>query len=362
MKRVLLLFFLFIFLAIFLAPFTSLVLSGSLRDHTYRELIMHVIAVQETRGLSSKSDIAKKLFYYTAKNTLLNPGDVLPYEEKDLGYLINGLVFCDYQADILANLCAQRGIPARYCMLKDKTGVSPHTLTEIFLDGKWRVFDPAQICYYSTATGELATLQDLSQNPDLIFQHKRMQKIKEDSSDTYASLVSVYKKMFPLPQPPQRSSSKIKRISVFDRIGFIYYALGGENFLRTYQDLYLKIRTKNMTPQQKIYYLARNYQLVQRLAEATAAYHSLIRDYPDSSYFNRAVIFLSFIYSDQKKDYRHAIKTLSLLLKEPRNTPYQKYAWYYIGKSYMSLGRNAEAKAYLEKSGLFDQIDPSLAN
>ncbi len=361
MRRLLLCILIISAVPFLLSPFISLILTNSLRDHTYRKIIMHVIALKETKGLKSDIEIAKRLFYFTSENTLLNPGGLLPYNDKALGYLINGLVYCDYAAEILAVLCAHKGIPARYCMLKDKDGVSPHTVVEILLEGKWRVFDPAEICYYTTASGELATLQDLSKNPDLVLGHRRMQKIKEASADEYKGKSDWYKRMLPVIVQPQRSKSKIKRITPFDRVGFLYYAVFGEKFLRIYQDLYLKIKTRGMEEREKLYYIARDYHLVHRTEEAIRGYNDFIRTYAEGLYSNRAVLFLALVYMEQKKDYLKAIEVLQLLVDKPETT-YEKYALYYIGKCYQALNRTQEAQKYFYQSGLFIKLDPSLAN
>ncbi|MFH0935364.1 MAG: tetratricopeptide repeat protein [Candidatus Omnitrophota bacterium] len=362
MKKILIILFLLPLLAFGLSPFLSLILSSPLRDHNYREIIKYVIASEEARGLQSDSEIAKQLFYYAAKNTLMNPGNLTPYDDKDLGYLINGLVYCDYLSDILATLCAQKGIPARYCMLKDKDGVSPHTLTEILLDGKWRVFDAGEFCYYATRGGDLATLEDLSADPQLVFEHKRMQKIREVSLADYNAMRDNYARMFPLPSQPQRSSSKIKRITPFDRVGYFYYDLFGKRFLRAYQDAYLAIKTKSMGEMQRLYYIARSYHLTHRTEEAVAAYNNLIERYPDSDYSNRALLFLAVLYMDQKKDYLRAIQSLDTLVNKPENV-YKKYAFYYLGVCWRELKEETLAEECFDKGGLiFVKLDPALAN
>lgn len=287
---------------------------------------MHVIASHETKSIKSSIDCARKLLFYTTKYTLLNPGDIVSYDGKALDYLVNGLVYCDYQADILATLSAHQGIQARYCMLMDKDGVSPHTVAEISVDGKWGVFDVAENCYYTNISGTPASIQDLSDNPNLIFGNRRWQEIRKQSEEWFNDKVTYFKRMFPLMMPPERSSSKIKRITIFDRIGFIYYAALGNVFLRPYQDYYLKIKTKNMDGLEKLYYYARNYQLVYRSDDSIGAYNKLIKAYQGTPYFNKSVIFLAFVYMDQKKDYSAAIKTLSLLVDGPpgpiETTPY----------------------------------------
>ena len=361
MKKIISFFAFFVLVSFLLSPFISLILPDSLRDHTYREIIMHVVASEETRGLKSEAEIAKKLFFYTAKNTLVNPGGLVPYEDKALGYLINGLVYCDYASDILAVLCAHKGIPARYCMLKDKNDISPHTIVEIFLNGKWRVFDPTEVCYYTNKSGELATIEDLSHDPALIFANKRMQKIKETSPAAYVEMVENYKKIFPLPFPPQRSSSKIKRITLPDRVGFFYYFLFGNNFLKFYQNIYLKIKTRDMDKKECIYYVSRNFHLVHRSKKAIQGYSEFIKSYPEDANSDKVILFLALIYMDQKRDYLKAPNVLATLASKPGNI-YQRYALYYIGKCLEFLNKKEQAQEYFNKSGMFIRLDPSLAN
>lgn len=393
MKKVFIFFAIFLLLCFLSSPFVSLILPVSLRDHTYREIIMHVIAKEHTRSARKSEDIARKLFYFSSQHTFQNPGNLRPYDDKAPGYLINGAVYCDYAADILAALCAQRGIPARYCMLMNKDGVSPHTVAEIFLDGAWRVFDPAEIYYYTRADAKLAALDDLSNDPGLIFKHKRMLKIKELRPREYADKCAWYKSIFPVPQAPQRSKSKTKRISVFDRVGFLYYDIFGKNFLRAYQDAYLKCRggfsrpaprgeggispefpvrlagqTRPYSPEgteadkaQALYYTARSYQLTKRTDEAIRAYDQLLRLAPDAELADKARIFYSFIYMDDRADYPRAINILSALVDQPQNI-YAKYALYYTGACYKKMGDSFKAREYFDASGIAVYLDPELAN
>jgi hypothetical protein len=347
--------------AFLLAPFTSLILPSRLRDHTYQQIMLHIIAVRETAAAKSPVDSAKALFFYTAHNALINPGDLKPYKAKALGFLIDGRVYCDYASEILANLCAGAGIHARYCMLKDAFGVSPHTVTEVLLGGKWRVFDPTEFCYYVAASGKLATLEELSANPDLIFRHRRMLAIQQRDPAAYEASVNNYRRMFPLPAEPQRSSSKLKRTSPFDRVGFVYFALFRGGFVRVYQDLYLWIKTMPLPAEDKIYYRARNYHLVQRSDRAISAYKELLKLYPDGKYAERSALFLSFVYAEQKQDLNSAIEAL-LPLAAKKESLYRKYALYYLGQYCRALGRSEEAQEYLRSSGAAESLDPALAN
>ena len=67
------------------SPLLSLVFPERLRDHTYREIIMHVVSVRQTRGINSPLERARKLFYFSNKYTIQNPGDLTPYDDKALG-------------------------------------------------------------------------------------------------------------------------------------------------------------------------------------------------------------------------------------------------------------------------------------
>ena len=343
------------------SPFLSLILPVSLRDHTYRETLMHIVAARQTCHIKSPLERARKLFYFCFKNTIQNPGDLSPYDDKALGYLINGAVYCDYVADILATLCAHSGMPARYCMLMDLDGVSPHTVTEVLIDKRWRIFDAAEGYYYTLGNGGIATLEDLSDNPTLIFQSKRLLKIKELRPSEYAAKCAWYAKIFPVPHAPQRSKSKTNRVTIFDRVGILYYEIFGMNFLRPYQDAYLSLKTRDMEPVEALYYMARNYQLAGRQVEAIAQYDEFTRSFAGLKGKEKALIFLSFINSDELGDFRNAIAILSSLAGEPNNI-YAKYALYYTGACYQALGESARAREYFDKSGAAVYLDPELCN
>jgi len=361
MKRTAIFLVVFLLLCFLSSPYLSLVCSERLRDHTYREILMHVVAVRKTRGINSPLERARKLFYFCFKNNIQNPGDLAPYDDKALGYLINGAVYCDYVADILAVLCAHSQMPARYCMLMDKDGVSPHTVTEALIDKKWRIFDAADGYYYTLGNGELAALEDLSRNPDLIFQSKRLLKIKEKDPSAYSAKCAWYANIFPVPHAPQRSKSKTKRITIFDRVGILYYDIFGMKFLRPYQDAYLSLKTRDMEPVEALYYLARNYQLTGRLDEAIVLYNEFLRSFAGLKGREKALIFLSFIYMDELGDLGKAIVTLSPLAVDPRNI-YAKYALYYTGACYQALGDSVKAQEYFDNSGIAVYLDPELAN
>jgi len=144
-------------------------------------------------------------------------------------------------------------------------------------------------------------------------------------------------------------------------MGFVYYGIFKDMFLRPYQDRYLKIRTKNMKDIERLYYKARNYQLAYRSDEAISAYKDLIRLYPDNPYFKKSVIFLAFVYMDRRKDYPRAIKTLSILISGS-GSPYEKYALYYTGKCYRLLGQERLGQEYIDRSRMFAMLEPAFAN
>ena len=342
------------------SPILSLFLSEPLRDHTYRQIAMHIVALKETKGLNDSESISKRLFHYVVRNTIVNPGNLVPYEDKALGYLVNGYEFCDYDAEILAALCAEKGLNARYCMLMDGNGVSPHTIVEVEIGGKWRVFDPTEGNYYTNSQGQLATLEELSDNPSIIFNHKRFICLKNNFPDRYNSLINTYKSIFPFREKPQRSSSKVKKIMPPDRLAYFYYSIFKGLFLFPYQELYLKKKTAGMQDEDRLYYIARNYHLVHRTDDAIRFYGKLLIVYPRGKYFERANFYLGLLYLDQREDYINAIKMFSKLNED--GNILQNYALYYTGKCYESLGDKDKADYYIEKSGLFCQIYQGLAN
>ena len=69
---------------------------------------------------------------------------------------------CGFRASVLTNILKDLGFDAR------AWGLNGHVVSEVFTDGKWKMLDAAYGVYYFNERGEIASYEELCQNPKLI--------------------------------------------------------------------------------------------------------------------------------------------------------------------------------------------------
>ena len=321
-----------IFILLAISPFISLLLPEKLTDHMYRQLTDRVIAERETAGLKSDEEIILKLLSYTHNHIFL-PKEAFPYSGKPLDYLVNGKGWCDYEAKVLNVLLSKKNIKTRYAMLMDKTGISRHTVSEVYFHNRWAVFDPLENTYFKLADGEYATLDDLSRDPQIILNHNKLRELEKTNKDEYETQKAWYESMFPMPMPPRRSGIFTNRVNIFDRVFDLYTYLFGKSFTYSYQDAYLKRKLASFKKEDyRLFFAAKNYKFYGRRDLAINAYKKLTSDFPDSEYFDDSLFFLALLYIDIDKNYAAAISTLNNLLTKYPNNEWSNIAADLVGK------------------------------
>lgn len=73
---------------------------------------------------------------------------------------------CDQQAHVLAVLYWSAGYPTRLRMLRNDQGISPHTLTEVRVRGRWVMVDPSFRILFRDVQGYLMTVEELAKFPE----------------------------------------------------------------------------------------------------------------------------------------------------------------------------------------------------
>jgi hypothetical protein len=79
-----------------------------------------------------------------------------------------GFGICDDQAEALYHLWTAMGYEARLW------GLSGHVVPEVFADGKWQLLDPDFGTYYLNDSGEIASIEEISRDPTLIYNPRSM--------------------------------------------------------------------------------------------------------------------------------------------------------------------------------------------
>ncbi|MFC1674354.1 transglutaminase domain-containing protein [Candidatus Omnitrophota bacterium] len=325
-----------------LSPLISLVFPEKLTRHTYYRLVYNLIADQETKGASSDESKARRLFQYVIDHEFVR-GE--PFKAKPFESLIYAQGYCDFQARTLNSLLASAGIKSRYAMLLDKDGISPHTLNEVFLEGRWCAFDTLMNIIFEDGEGNKLSLEQLSDHPDLILGQTKLAALKDYDRGQFERFKNWYSRMFPMPALPRRSNPLLLQSHIFDRISDAYSRIFKRRFFDFYQDLYLRFKKKYPREDFRFFFKARNYHLAYRYDLALSSYNSLIERFPESEYAGDAHFFLGVLYFDTGLLSKSAVFFRDLIKKYPQE--WGSSGYYYLAKVYAAMGKKKESlKAY----------------
>ncbi len=330
--------FLFVFCILF-SPFISLALPDKFRDHIYYRLGYNVIVNNEIYGTIAKSEKFQKIFDYVVNHEFAQGN---PYKCKPFESLIFAEAYCDFQARTLNALLSAAGIKSRYAMLLDENGISPHTLNEVFLDGKWCAVDTSLNIIFKDFLGKALSLEELTKNPNLILNDAKLNILKEYNKAHYENLCDWYLKIFSSRVHPVYSNPGIQKIHIIDWINDIYYKILNDKFSNFFQDIYLKLKSKKIVNDDfKLFYFARSYQIFGRDALALRQYSELLTIFPDSVYEKDALFFMGVLYFEIEKDYDKAIYYFKAAIDKDSGK-WRGAIYSYLGKAYGKFG-NYEA-------------------
>jgi hypothetical protein len=319
---------------------------GRIRDYFYREISYQFIANQVVGKEKNEEKIALLLFEYIHEYLNVLGEEVIDKTSWD--DLIRGIAWCDQQSWALATLLSKKNIHARITMLIDKDGVSPHTITEVLLNEKWRVFDPLYgLIFRKPNNNSLATLEEISNDFSLFAENPKVKALPKIKREEF---LSNFKRMFPLSASPKRWSSLLtKKNNIFlkrfvNRLIDSFVKLSPKFFIYGYQDLYLFINSKIFdSSEEELYYSARNHHLYGRINTAEKIYRAIIKAYPQSKKCEDSQFFLGVLY-EQIRDYKSAIDEFNRLFERYPDTKWAKIAHYFLGKAYELTGNLENAK------------------
>lgn len=339
--------------AVVFSPLFSLFLAdSSLGKHAYQEMLFQVIANNALPGKLSDREIVRKAVYYTRSN-IFTLSDSVPYSAKHFEYLIEGIGWCDYLSQVLCRILAAKGISARYIFLMDENNISPHTVAEVCIKGKWVGVDPLFNIIYSDTRGNLFGISEIT--PHIIPGLSDMLIIKNNRQELYEAITEAYLRTYPLKNPPKISDDFLKEKHILDIIMKLYVNILGERFTDVYQDIYIaNTLYKKKTEAEKLWYRARNYDLFGRIDKALPLYTRIIADYPESTYHQRAYIFLSLLLM-QKNRFQEAKELLYEFAKIYPDSRWRNDQPFYLARCCEELQDMPNAVKYytMAKEGRF---------
>lgn len=141
------------------------------RHFAYKQLIKEII----TDGQTDKEKVLA-IFEWTHENIREIPEKFPIVDDHISNIIIRGYGTCDQSADVFCMFCEYAGIPAAWVFISPEHEAGKSTsilaVSLVKLKEKWRLFDTYCGNYFLNKNGEIATIDELIANPDLINQAK----------------------------------------------------------------------------------------------------------------------------------------------------------------------------------------------
>lgn len=136
-------------------------------DFMNRHFHYRLLAQQITQGLPTDEARALAVYRWTRERIRPTPREWAVVDDHIDHIIIRGHGFGDQMADVFATLATYAGVPTFWIFVRpDSQHV--HVLTFANIGGQWRVFDVENDIVFKDAQGELASLEQLAAEPELV--------------------------------------------------------------------------------------------------------------------------------------------------------------------------------------------------
>jgi hypothetical protein len=154
--------FILIIILVYSLPFIYLAsIKPDARTLNGERLIYYLVTRNELKTKSSSKSEIMDLLRIT-KKLIRNP---YPNEKVNdvsrLHIIKSGYGFCDQQANVFLALCEANGFQGRMIWLFGEDSISHHTVSEVFYDDKYHMFDPFYMQWFHTNNQEIASVNDI---------------------------------------------------------------------------------------------------------------------------------------------------------------------------------------------------------
>lgn len=148
-------------LCFFLIPFLSLFVGKKIRDFCFREISYQILFDKATAGQESDSAKSVQLFKFVNENVSVPNENFNVNDDNPFNIIIEGTGYCDQQANVLITLASVGGIKGNLLFLYGYDSVSHHSVCELKINGKYRMFDPFYKLLLLTKNHEMASFDDI---------------------------------------------------------------------------------------------------------------------------------------------------------------------------------------------------------
>jgi hypothetical protein len=154
-------FFLIIILMYSLPFFYLVTIKPDARTLNGERLIYYLVTREELKTSSSPKKKVMDLLRIT-KRLIRNPYPAEKVNDVSRLHIIeSGYGFCDQQANVFLALCEANGFQGRMIWLFGEDSISHHTVSEVFYDDKYHMFDPFYMKWFHKNNHEIASVNDI---------------------------------------------------------------------------------------------------------------------------------------------------------------------------------------------------------
>ena len=151
----------FTILCFCLIPFLSLFAGKKIRDFCFREISYQILFDKATAGYEGDSAKSIQLYKFVNENVSVPNENFIAKDDNPFDIIIDGVGYCDQQANILITLACVGGIKGNLVFLYGFDSVSHHSVCELKINGKYRMFDPFYKLFFLTKSHNMAGINDI---------------------------------------------------------------------------------------------------------------------------------------------------------------------------------------------------------
>lgn len=247
MVRYLKIFFLILFFSIsffYFFPFLKIILG----ERNIGGVTMEVVYEKSTKNCESDSSKALALFNFVTSELITPDEKHKPKDASPFDILKDKYAWCDQQSYVLSSLARLANIDGRIIFLYGNDTISRHTVCELKVKGKYRVFCPLFHKVFYTKKMNLAAIKDI-QNDNLIDRKISISKGFNFNEKSYYELFS--RKI-----PYKVFNTNKKNPSTENSFGDLYfkkwYSFFGDFGLKPYMYLMYKLSHTSVLDQNRI--------------------------------------------------------------------------------------------------------------
>jgi tetratricopeptide (TPR) repeat protein len=254
---------------------------------------------------------------------------------------VRGEALCNPAVLVFIQLLQEKDISGRMTWLRRDDGVSPHTVSEVLLDGEWRVFDTLFGFVPRRPDGTLASVRDLVTAPALLagsraepewYRNAKVRLVRGPERRKRGGPAWTFTR-----QALVRRVVAVTPDWVVDRLQDAYLALPSAPI----EDA----RFPGAGPAWDLFTRARHYHAFLRTDTAETTYRTWLARYPNATQTVDVLYNLGLLQLTQGRDAAGAIATFDALLARDPDSPWRHEARYLKARAHEALGECSTALA-----------------